>query len=123
MDAPICSKCCKSLESSKRYADTPRQSARKMTERNNADTTHAALPKGLQSSIAAPPSLQKVTSTHPTLATPAIGLQVPEYVNCHAISTSHANFFLALAICRTRSEEIDMLGVLFGRNFHMLAVS
>src|SRR5580704_8924869 len=76
MDPTSCSKCCKSLESSKRYADTARQSASRMTERNSADATHPVLPRRLHPCAAAPPSLQKVATTNPTLVTPTTGLQV-----------------------------------------------
>src|SRR6266436_2387720 len=93
-DAMTCSKCCKTLESSKRYDRTDGQPAR-IAERTTSVAAHAVLSRSWHASAAAPSSLQdKVASRNPRMATSWIGLGFPEYVDCLVISASSAAFFL-----------------------------
>lgn len=95
MDATICSKCSKNLESAQRYESTACQSASRMTERNTSKATHAVLSGRLHPCAVAPSSLQnKGASTKPIMATPTIGLLFRKYLYWPFISVSCATPFL-----------------------------
>jgi hypothetical protein len=119
-DPTIRNRCSKTLESSKRYVATPGQSASRITERNSAKATHAVLPRGLQASTAAPPSLQKVASVSPTLATPVLGWQFPEYMYCPIISASYATLFLGSTYMSNQEQGDRHVQDFIGEEFWLL---
>src|SRR6266481_6103182 len=115
MDAPICSTCCKSLESSQRHAGTDCHAAR-MTGRNTSNATHAALLKRLHPCAAAS-SLRQRDKYEP---------HDGDFHDWFAVANVFVlpfhlrlllDAFLVLPRCRMRGHEIDRFRILFGRYF------
>src|ERR1700730_1512386 len=93
MDAAICSKSCKKLESAQRHTGTDCHAAR-ITGRSTSSATHAALSSRLHPCAVRSNLQNTVASTNPTMATSAIGLLFRKYLYWPLISASYVAPFL-----------------------------